>query len=145
MSVNGGIACGTSEILAFSVGDMFALLLNVSFGKSEVQQEYFVGSFIEPNTEVIRLDVPMKEVPAVYVFNALNHLINKHQHTLQGELAKSLVEECLKRWPHQIHDQDVIIALSRTVVDVRYALVNNSRIVMQIVVQLALIDKLRVI
>lgn len=42
MGVNGGITGSSSEVFAFSVGDVLAIPLDVPFGESEIQNEDLV-------------------------------------------------------------------------------------------------------
>lgn len=92
---------------------MLPISLNVAFSQTKIKNKYFVGSFIESNTKVIRFDVTVNKVAVVDVFNTRDHLINQHQHTLQGELAEGLIEETFEGWPHKIHDQNVVVTWVR--------------------------------
>jgi hypothetical protein len=58
MGVDGSVLRSSSEALAFSVGNMFAVM-NVAFGESKVDEEYFVRSFVESHAEVVRFDISM--------------------------------------------------------------------------------------
>ena len=93
MGVDGSIASGTSEVLALAVGDVLAIALDVALCQPEVQDEDLVGGFVEPNTEVVRLDVAVDEVAVVDVLNPADHLVDQHEDSLETELAESLVEE----------------------------------------------------
>ena len=57
MGVDGSVSCSSSEVLTFSVRNVFAISLNVTFGKSKVDEEYFVRSFVESHAEVVRFDI----------------------------------------------------------------------------------------
>jgi hypothetical protein len=57
--------------------------LDVSLSKSKVQNENFVGGFVQADTKVVWLDVTVDKVTIVDVFDSLNHLIDQHQHCLQ--------------------------------------------------------------
>ena len=48
---------------------------------------------VEPNAEVIRIDIPMNEVPVVDVFDPADHLVDEHEHRFEGELAEGVLEE----------------------------------------------------
>lgn len=78
MRIDGSISCGACQIFSFSVGDVFSLLADISLGQAEVQQEYFMGGFIQTDTEIIWLYVSMEEISAVNVLNSLNHLVDEH-------------------------------------------------------------------
>lgn len=110
MGVNRGIASSSGEVLSLPVGDVLAVALDVPLGQSEVQDEDLVGSLVESNAEVIGLDVAMDEVSVVDVLNPGDHLVDEHEHSLEGELAQRLVEEGLEGGAHEIHDQHVKIA-----------------------------------
>ena len=99
-----------------------------------------MGSLVEPNTEIIWLDIPVEEMSGVDVFDSLNHLVHKHQNSLQRKLPKRLVEERLERRSHQIHNEDVIVSLGGAVVNIRNSLVNNTRVVVEVVVELTFVD-----
>lgn len=62
---------------------MFPITLNVALRQAEVDQEYFMSSFVEADTKVIRFDVSMDEMPIVDVLNSGDHLIDQHQHCLK--------------------------------------------------------------
>ena len=72
---------------------MLAIFLDVSFGKSKINQEYFVGCFVVPNTEVVRFDIAMDEISVMNVFNTGDHLVDEHEHSLQGKLPKCLIKQ----------------------------------------------------
>ena len=110
MGVNGGITGSSSQIFALSVGDMLAITLDVTFSQPKVQNENLIGSFVQPNAEVIRLDVPVDEVSVVHVLDAGDHLVDEHEDGLEGELAEGLVEEGLQRGAHEIHDKHIVVA-----------------------------------
>jgi hypothetical protein len=110
VGVNGGVTGSSGQVLALAVGDVLALLLDVPLSQSEVQQEDLVGRLVEAHAEVVRFYVAVQEVPAVDVLDALDHLVDQHEHCLQRELAQGLVEERFERGAHQIHDQHVIVA-----------------------------------
>ena len=82
MGVDRGITRSSGEVLSLSVGDVLAISLDVSLGESEVEEEDFVCSFVQPNAEIVRLNIAVDEVSVVDVFNPGDHLINEHQHCL---------------------------------------------------------------
>lgn len=110
MSVDGGVPGGSGQVLAFPVRNVLAVPLDVPFREAEVQDKYLVTGFVQADAEVIRLDIPVDEVSVVNVFDPLDHLVDQHQHRFQGELSESLVEQRFQRRPHQIHDQNVVVA-----------------------------------
>lgn len=92
MGIDGCITRSPGEVLSFSVGNVLSISLDVSLGESEVEEEDFVCSFVQPDAEIVRLDVAVDEVSVVDVFNPGDHLINEHQHCLKRELAEGGVE-----------------------------------------------------
>ena len=92
MGVDGGIAGSSSQVFPLPVGNMLAVSLNVALGQSEVDQEYFMGGFIESHTKIFRFDVPVNEVPVVDVLYPADHLIDEHEHCLEGKLAEGVLE-----------------------------------------------------
>jgi hypothetical protein len=110
MGVNGSIAGRSSEVLALTVGDVFAVALDVAFGESEVEDEDAVGRLVQSDAEVVGLDVAVDEVPVVDVLDAGDHLVHQHQHRLQRQLAQGLLEQVLQRRAHQVHHQHVVVA-----------------------------------
>jgi len=58
---------------------MFAVSLDVSFGESKVENENFIRSFVETDTEVVRFDVSVNEVTVVDVFDSGDHLVDEHE------------------------------------------------------------------
>ena len=88
---------------------MLSISLDIPLGESEVQDENFVGSFVQANAEIIGLDISVDEVSVVDVLNTGDHLVDEHEHGLQRKLPECLVEERLQGRSHEIHDQDVVV------------------------------------
>jgi len=57
MGIDGGISGSTSERFIFFIRDMFTVLLNISFGETEIDDENFMLSFSGSNKEIIRFDI----------------------------------------------------------------------------------------
>ncbi len=74
---------------------MFSISLNVSLCKTKIKNENFVGSFVQPNTKIIRLDVTVDKVSVMHILNSCNHLINEHKDSLEGKLSESLIKQRL--------------------------------------------------
>jgi len=145
MSVDTGIPSGTSEILSLSVGNVFSFFGDVTLSQTEIEKEDFVSHLVQSNTEVVGLDVSMEEVTAVNVLNSLDHLIGEHEHRLERKFSEGLIEERLKGWTHEIHNKYVVVTFGRTVVDIRDSLIDDGRVIVQVVVELALVDQLGMI
>lgn len=83
MGIDRGVPRCPSQVLALSVWDVFSISLDITLGQSEIENEYFVGSLVQSDTEIVRLDVSVDEVPVVDVLDPLDHLVDQHQYGLQ--------------------------------------------------------------
>ena len=110
MGVDRGVPGGPCQVLALSVGYVLSIPLDVSFSQSEVDHEDLVAGFVETNAEVVWLDISVDEVSVVDILNSRNHLINDHEHGLEGELAEGVLEEILKGGAQQVHHEHVVVA-----------------------------------
>ena len=72
---------------------MLPVTLDIPFSQSEIQYEDLVRSLIESNAKVIGFDVAVDEVPIVDVLDSGDHLVDKDEDGLEGELAERLIEE----------------------------------------------------
>jgi len=70
MRIDGGIPGSSSEVFALAIRNVLSVSLDVPFGKSEINQKYFVGGLVESHTEVIWLDVTVDEVPVMHILNS---------------------------------------------------------------------------
>ncbi len=76
----------------------------------------------------------------MYVFNALNHLVGKHENSLQGELALAVIKEILQAGTKQIHDHYRIITFNTEPMDLR-----NTDSIMKDLIQFRFIQQLRML
>ena len=77
MGVDGGIARGSSQILAIAVRDMLASLrVAEPLGQSEVNNVYVVLLLANADEEIVGLDITMEEVPRMDKLDSLEHLIS---------------------------------------------------------------------
>ena len=83
VSINGSIPGSSGKVFPFSVGDVFAISLDVSFGESEIKNENFMGCFVQSDTEVIGLDITMNEMSVVNVLDSLDHLIDENEYRFE--------------------------------------------------------------
>jgi hypothetical protein len=83
MSVYGGIPGCSSQVFTLLVRNVLPVSLDVPFGQPKVNQKYFVSSFVESHTEIVRLNVSMDEVPVVDILNSGDHLIDQHEYSLE--------------------------------------------------------------
>ena len=88
---------------------MLAVPLDVALGQPEVDDENFIGGLVQSHAEVVGLDIAMYEMPVVDVLDPGDHLVDEHQHGLQGELPEGLIEEILEGRAHEIHNEDVVV------------------------------------
>ena len=110
VSIDGGVTGSSSQVLAFSVGNMLAISLDIAFSESEVDDENFVAGFVEAYTEVVRFDISVNKMPVVDVLNSSDHLVDQHQHSLEGELPEGVFEEAFEGRAHKVHDEDIVVA-----------------------------------
>lgn len=66
------------------------------FGKTKVNHIDIVLLLTNANQEVVRLDVSVKEVATVDKLNSLEHLVSKHEYSLEGKLAFTVVKQVFK-------------------------------------------------
>lgn len=77
--------------------------------------------------EVLGLDVPVDEVAAVHVLDAVQQLHGDHEHRLQREAAPAHVKQVLQGRAQELHDQRIVLAARAEVVHVRDALRTGRR------------------
>jgi hypothetical protein len=71
-----------------------------------------IGFPTKPHKEIIRLYITVKKPLLMHVLNPINHLISKHEHSLQRELSAAVVEQVLKARPKKIDHHDIILPLN---------------------------------
>ena len=72
MSVNGCVPSSTSKVLSISVRNVFTCLrVSESLGKSKINDVHIVLLFANPNKEIIRFNIPVKEVSGMNKLNSL--------------------------------------------------------------------------
>jgi hypothetical protein len=62
---------------------VLSISLDVSLGQSKIKDKNFIGSFVKSNAEIVRLDVPVNEVPIMHILDPGDHLINEHENCLK--------------------------------------------------------------
>ena len=80
MSIYRSIPGSSSQVLSLSVRNMLSISLDVSFGKSKIDEEDFVTGFVETDTEVIRFDVSVNKMSVMHILNSCDKLVNNHEH-----------------------------------------------------------------
>lgn len=83
MGIDTGISSGTSQTLTLSVGDMLAILADVSLSKTEIDDIHLVLLLALADDEVIGLDISVEDVSGVNVFDSRKHLLTDHENSLQ--------------------------------------------------------------
>jgi hypothetical protein len=112
VSVDAGIAGGTSQVLVLTVRDVEVRLgVTVLLGETKVDDVDLVAALANAHEEVVRLDVAVDERLGVDVLDAGDELVGEQQDRLQRELAVAEVEEVLERGAEQVQDHGVVVAL----------------------------------
>jgi hypothetical protein len=112
VSVDAGIAGGTSQVLVLSIRNVEVCLgIAVLLGQTEINDVNLVAALANAHEEVVRLDITVDEGLGVDVLNAGDELIGEEQDGLQGEFAVAEVEEVLERGAEQVQDHGIVVAL----------------------------------
>jgi len=61
---------------------------NIALGQPKINHVDPMGSFAEPETEIIWFDVPMNIFMIMEKFDASDHLIYQHKHSLKRKFAQ---------------------------------------------------------
>jgi len=78
MSVDGGVASGTSQVLVLSVGNVkVGLRVPVLLGKTEVDDIDLISALADSHQKVVGFDVTVNEVAGMNVLDARNQLISE--------------------------------------------------------------------
>jgi hypothetical protein len=110
VSVDGGVAGCSGQVLSLSVGNVLAVSLDVPLGEPEVDEEHLVAGLVVAHAEVVGLDVAVDEVPVVDVLDPGDHLVHQHQHGLQRKLSEGVFKEGFEGFSHEVHHEDVVVA-----------------------------------
>lgn len=112
MSVDAGIAGGTSQVLVLSVRNVeVSLGITVLLGQTEIDNVDLVAALANAHKEVVRLDITVDERLGVDVLNAGDELVGEEQDGLQGELAVAEVEEILEGRAEQVQNHGIVVTL----------------------------------
>merc|ERR550532_767921 len=110
--VDTGVTRCASQIFALTVGNMLLRLwVPVLFCQAKVDDVHHVCLLSKTNEEVVRLDVTVDEVLGMQVFNAIDHLVCKHDHSLEAEFAIAEAKQIFKGRAQKVNDHHVVIAL----------------------------------
>lgn len=97
VSVHGGVAGSTSQVLAVAERDVLTVGRLETLGKTEVDDVHSVLCLVvAANQEVIWLNVTMDDALLVNNLDALDHLRGDVQDGLEVELAAALLEQVLE-------------------------------------------------
>jgi hypothetical protein len=111
MSVDAGIAGGTSQVLVLSVRNVEVRLgIAVLLGQTEIDHIDLVAALANAHEEVVRLDITVDKRLGMDVLNARDELVGKEQDGLQGELAVAEVEKVLQGRAEQVQDHGIVVA-----------------------------------
>jgi len=139
MGIDRRVAGGAGEVLVLAVQDvMTRVRIAELLGQPEVDQEELIAVPTNAHEEVVRLNVAMDEALQMDVLQATDHLVDQHQHCLDGEVARAEVEQVLERGSQQVHDQGVEVLLLAVVTDT-----GEAHAAAQDAVQLGLVQQLR--
>jgi hypothetical protein len=122
VSVDGGVASGTSQVLVLSVRDVeVGLRVPVLLGETEVDNVDLVTPLTDTHEEVVGLDVTVNEALGVDVLDAADELVGQQEDGLEGEFAVAEVEEILEGGAKKIENHGVVVTLGAEPSDERNA------------------------
>ena len=130
VSVDGGVAGSSSEILVLSVRDMkMGLGVTELLGETEIDDIDLIASLSDAHEEVVGFDIAMNEISRVDIFDTRNlwqngvrkenkkeeatkdyQLISKEENGLETKFAVTEVEKILQRGPEEIKDHGIVVA-----------------------------------
>jgi len=86
MSANGSVSSRSSQILVFPVENvLMGATITVLLGQAKVDDIHQIAFFAQPHQEVVRLDVPVDEVPRVNKIYSTN--LQREKKKLKGLLS----------------------------------------------------------
>ena len=89
----------------------------VRLAQAEIDDMYDVGFPPEPDQEIVRLEVSMQEAPGVQELDPRQHLVDEHEHSLEGELALAVVEEVFEAGAEEVEHHGIVVAFGAVPVD----------------------------
>jgi len=111
VGVDTRVARSPRQCLIFSVGNVLVGLgVAVLLGQSVVNDVHMVPLLASSHQEIVRLDVAMQKILGVEILDTRDHLIRKHEDSLQAELAATEIEQVFQTWAEQIDHHDIVIA-----------------------------------
>ena len=112
----------------------------VPLRQAEVNDMDIVLAAADADQVVVRLDVAVQEPARVDVFDPLDELVGKHEHSVEGELAVAVVEEVLEAGAQQVHDERRVVTFLAHPENLRC-----TQAILQQLVELGLVQDLRVL
>jgi len=139
MGVNAGVARRARQVLVLAVLYVLpSVRVAVLLREAEVDDEQLVAVPADAHDEVVRLDVAVDKVLAVYVLDAADHLVRQHEHSLHREAPRAEIKEIFETGPEQLHDEHAVVTnLAKP------AYVRDADAALEDLVQLAFIKQLR--
>lgn len=130
VSVDGGIAGGTGQVLVLTVRNVKVRLgVAVFLGQTEINHVDLVATLPNAHEEVVRLNVAVDKRFGVDVLDAGDELVGKEQHRLERELAVAKVEEILQTGAEEIQNHGIVVALGAEPTHKRNADAASERLV----------------
>ena len=109
MGVDGGVSCGTSEVLAVSERNVLTIRALVALGQSKIDNvDGVFGLLSASNQKVVGFDIPMNDSLFVHNFDSLDHLNGNVQNSIEVKLSSALLEQVFEGLTEHVHDHDVV-------------------------------------
>jgi hypothetical protein len=109
MGVDGGIPCGTRQVLAISEWDVLAIRTLVALRQSKIDNvDRILGLLSATNQKVVGLDIPMNDSLLVDNLDSLDHLNGNVQDSIEVELSSAFLEQVFEGLAEHVHDHDVV-------------------------------------
>ncbi len=109
MAVQAGVSWSPFEGSVISVRNVISVLLNVFFGKTQVNHENGCTVLVESEEEVFWFDVSMDELFFVQVPQPFNELNTNHDYGFEIEFFIALLEQFFEAGSEQIHNHDMVL------------------------------------
>ncbi len=108
MTVQTGVAWSSFERSVISVRNVISVLLNVFFGKAQVNHENGGTVLVESEEKILWLDVSMDELFLMQVPQPLNELNTNHNYGFEMEFFIALLEQFFEAGSEQVHNHNMV-------------------------------------
>ena len=127
MSVDRCVASRARERLIVTVGDMVTRL-RVFVPLAQAEVDHIAGATLVSvsHKEVVRLHVSMQEVVVVHVFEAGDHLVSQHAHSLEGQFTTAILEQIFEGVAEEFHDHGLVVTFNSVPLNVGDALYSKT-------------------